>query len=337
MLIDNITIKVKAGSGGDGAVAFNTNMRSLGPVGGDGGRGGDVYCEGVSDLSALMQFRNKKEVKTEDGERGRGQSKDGSDGKDLTIKIPVGTVITNIETDLPVRSAEVPAKRIGKAGEVREIVKIGERLLMAKGGRGGKGNFKFRSATNTSPRQFTKGKPGESFVIRFELKLIADVGLIGLPNVGKSSLLNELTGAKSKVANYSFTTLEPNLGVYYELILADIPGLIEGASAGKGLGIKFLQHIERTGTLFYLISAESEHPDEDYRIVKKELENYSKSSAGKAEYLFLSKSDMVSPAELKKKISILRKINKKAIAVSVYDKASLDKVKEILNAIKAKK
>ncbi|TSC91434.1 MAG: hypothetical protein CEN90_563 [Parcubacteria group bacterium Licking1014_17] len=327
MLIDNITIRVNAGDGGDGAVAFNTNIKSLGPVGGDGGRGGDVYCEGVSDLSMLMQFKNKKEVKTENGGRGRGQFIDGSNGKDLTIKIPVGTVITKIKTGLPA----------GKAGEVGEIVKIGERLLIARGGQGGIGNFKFRSATNTSPRQFTEGKPGESFTIRFELKLIADVGLIGMPNAGKSSLLNELTRAKSKVANYSFTTLEPNLGVYYELILADIPGLIEGASAGKGLGIKFLQHIERTGALFYLISAESEHPDADYGIVKRELENYSKLSAGKAEYLFLSKSDMVSPAELKKKISILQEINKKAIAVSIHDEASLDEVKEILNAIKAKK
>lgn len=324
MLIDDITIRIKAGDGGDGAVAFNRNMNTLGPVGGDGGRGGDVYGEGTSDLSALMQFRNKKEARTENGRRGQGQSIDGSDGKDLTIKIPVGTVITKLEKNIP-------------TGEAREIVKIGERLLLAKGGQGGRGNFKFRSSTNTSPRQFTKGKPGEEFTIRFELKFIADVGLIGLPNAGKSSLLNELTGAKSKVANYSFTTLEPNLGVYYELILADIPGLIEGASTGKGLGIKFLQHIERTGALFYLISAESEHPDADYRIVKKELENYSASSAGKAEYLFLSKSDMISPDEVKKKILLLKKTNDNAMAISIHDENSMNKVKEILNAIKIKK
>lgn len=342
MLIDNITIRIKAGNGGDGAVAFNTNMKSLGPVGGDGGRGGDVYCEGVSDLSALMQFRNKKEIKTENGGRGRGQSIDGNDSKDLTIKVPVGTVITKIGTGPGANKSGLPAD---KAGEVAEIVKIGDRILLAKGGRGGLGNFKFRSSTNTSPREFTKGTPGELFTVRFELKFIADVGLIGLPNAGKSSLLNELTGAKSKVANYSFTTLEPNLGAYYELILADIPGLIEGASAGKGLGIKFLQHIERTNALFYLISAESEHPDVDYKIVKKELENYSKALAEKSEYLFLSKSDMVSSAELKKKISILKKVSpsgilkasREVIAISIHDEDSLNKVKEILNDIKSKK
>lgn len=320
MLIDDITIKVKAGDGGDGAVAFNKNMKSLGPVGGDGGKGGDVYLEGISDLGALAQFRNKKDVKTENGGNGRGQSIDGTGGEDLTLKIPVGTVITNKETS-----------------EVKEIVKIGERLLVAKGGRGGIGNFKFRSPINTSPRQFTKGKPGEAFTIVLKLKLIADVGLIGLPNVGKSSLLNELTGAKSKVANYPFTTLEPSLGVYYELVLADIPGLIEGASSGKGLGIKFLQHIDRTKTLFYLVSAESEHPDADYKVVKKELENYSKSLADKPEYVFLSKSDMVSEGELNDKIVVLEKIGIRATAFSIHDENSLDQVKQILNDIKAQK
>jgi len=320
MLIDNIKIRVKAGDGGDGKAAFNSNMMSLGPVGGDGGKGGDIYCEGVSDLSALAQFRNKKEVKTENGGNGRGQSVDGTNGKDLTVKIPVGTVITNIET-----------------GTVKEIVKIGERVLIARGGRGGVGNFKFRSATNTSPKQFTKGKPGEMFTIRLELKLIADIGLVGLPNVGKSSLLNELTNAKSKVANYPFTTLEPNLGVYYELILADIPGLIEGASAGKGLGVKFLQHIERTKTIFHLISAESENPSADYAIVRKELERYSQALAEKSGYLFLTKSDLVSGEDLKNKLAMLKKINKNVIAISIHDEASMAGVKNILNKIKSEK
>ncbi|MDO8495131.1 MAG: GTPase ObgE [bacterium] len=320
MLIDDVTIKVKAGDGGRGAVAFNSNMNSLGPVGGDGGNGGDVYVEGISDLSALMQFRHKKEVKTANGGIGHGQSVDGKNAEDLILKVPVGTVIINVET-----------------GATQEVIKTGERILVAKGGKGGRGNFKFRSAVNTSPREYEEGTPGEAFTLHLNLKLIADVGLIGLPNSGKSSLLNELTGAKSKVGNYAFTTLEPNLGVYYEIILADIPGLIEGASSGKGLGIKFLQHIERTNTLFYLISAESEHPDKDYEIVRQELKNYSEALAGKEEYVFLSKSDLVSAEELKKRLAVLRKVNKNALPLSLVDEDSLKKIKEILNAIKTAK
>ena len=320
MLIDDITIKIKAGDGGRGAVAFNKNMMSLGPVGGYGGNGGSVYFEGVSDLSALSQFRNQKEFETENGENGRGQFMDGADGKDLTLKIPVGTVIYNLET-----------------GDAKEIIKTHERILAAQGGRGGKGNFKFRSATNRSPKQFQEGKEGETFLIRLELKLIADVGLIGLPNAGKSSLINELTNARSKVANYPFTTLEPSLGVYYELILADIPGLIEGASTGKGLGIKFLQHIERTKILFHLISAESEDLAGDYRIIRKELENYSKELADKPEYLFLTKSDVTTPVEIKKKITALKKLNKNIVAISIHDEDALEKVKAILNKIKSDK
>ena len=324
MLIDDITIRVKAGKGGDGTVAFNKNLMSLGPTGADGGNGGNIYFEGVSDLHTLGQFRNQKEVATDDGANGKGQYSDGPDGEDLILKIPVGTVIHNLDKK-----------------KISEIVKIGERVLVASGGRGGRGNFKFRSSTNTSPRQFTGGKLGESFNIRLELKLIADVGLIGLPNAGKSSLLNELTNANSKVANYPFTTLEPNLGVYYELILADIPGLIEGASDGRGLGIKFLRHVERTKILFHLISAESASPLKDYKIIKKELSKYSKELAKKTEYLFLSKSDMISPAELKKKIAVLKKISasggKKVIAISIHDMDSLEKVKSILNKIQTNK
>ncbi|MEK7624631.1 MAG: GTPase ObgE [Patescibacteria group bacterium] len=320
MLIDEVVIKLEAGNGGRGAVAFNKNMMSLGPVGGSGGKGGRIYFEGVFDLNALGQFRYKKDNKAEDGENGNGQFRDGSDGNDLVLKVPVGTIIQKIET-----------------GETKEILKIGERILVARGGRGGKGNFHFRSATNTSPKQFQEGSLGEHFAVRLELRLIADIGLIGLPNAGKSSLLNELTKAKSKVANYPFTTLEPNLGVYYELILADIPGLIEGASTGKGLGIGFLRHIERTKILFHLISAESENPVKDYKIIKKELETYNKNLTKKTEYVFLSKSDMVSSEEMKKKMTALKKIHKNVFPISVYDWNSLEKVKEILNKIKSEK
>lgn len=324
MLIDDITIKVEAGDGGRGAVAFNKNLMSLGPAGGSGGTGGNIYFEGVSDLNALSQFRYKKEIKAKDGENGKGQCHDGSDGGDLIVKVPVGTVIHKIGTKKDFQKTE-------------EILKIRQKILIAKGGNGGKGNFLFRSATNTSPRQFQEGLPGESFTVRLELKLIADVSLIGLPNAGKSSLLNELTKAKSKVANYPFTTLEPSLGVHYELILADIPGLIEGASAGKGLGIKFLRHIERTKILFHLISAESEHPAEDYKTIRKELETYGSALAEKPEYVFLTKSDMVPAEDIKKKTAILKKLNKYIVPISIHDSQSLEKVKEILNKIQSEK
>jgi GTP-binding protein len=320
MLIDDVTIKVEAGNGGRGAVAFNKNLMSLGPAGGSGGKGGSIYFEGVSDLSVLNQFRYKKDIKAKDGANGRAQFNDGPEGNDLILKVPVGTIIH--KTDI---------------GKIEEIMKIGERILAAKGGLGGKGNFHFRSSTNTTPKQFQPGLPGEQFTIRLELKLIADVGLIGLPNAGKSSLLNELTKAKSKVANYSFTTLEPNLGAYYELILADLPGLIEGASGGKGLGIKFLRHIERTKILFHLISAESENPVKDYKIIKNELKTYDKELIKKTEYIFLSKSDSMPAEEIKKKISALKKIHKNVLPISVYDWDSLEKVKKILNKIKSEK
>ncbi|MEK7635779.1 MAG: GTPase ObgE [Patescibacteria group bacterium] len=320
MFIDNITIKIAGGNGGKGAVAFNKNMMSLGPTGGSGGNGGNVYFEGISDLSALRQFRFKKEFFAENGGDGKPQFNDGPDGKDVILKVPIGTVISNLDSGVKI-----------------EIMKIGERVLIAKGGRGGKGNFLFRSATNTSPKEFQMGKSGEKFAIALELKLIADVGFIGFPNVGKSSLLNELTAAKSKVANYSFTTLEPNLGAYYELILADIPGLIEGASTGKGLGIKFLKHIERTKILFHFISAESDNPRKDYKIVKNEMKKHNADLTEKPEYLFLTKSDLVKPDALKKKIALIKKINPNVIPISIYDWDSLEKVKEILNKIKSEK
>jgi GTP-binding protein len=316
MLIDDVTIKVIAGDGGRGKVAFNTNMMSLGPVGGSGGDGGSVYLEGFSNLDLLNQLRFKKELKAGAGENGKSQFNDGVTGEDLVLKVPVGTVVHNLDT---------------KTNE--EITKVGQRILVAKGGHGGKGNFHFRGPHNTSPKQFQEGLPGQQYTLRLELKLIADVGFIGLPNVGKSSLLNELSNAKAKVANYQFTTLEPNLGVYYHLILADIPGLIEGASSGKGLGIKFLRHVERTKVLFHFISVESADPAGDYKTIRKELGEYNKELLDKPEFLFLSKSDMITPAELKKKMTILKKINKKVIAMSIHDSDSLDAVKKILNSL----
>jgi len=320
MIIDDVKIKVLAGDGGKGMVTFSKIMMVRGPTGGNGGNGGNIFLEGVSDLGALKQFRYKKENKAEDGEDGKSGLHDGTAAKDLVLQVPVGTVCENLNNGIKI-----------------EITKIGQRELVAKGGHGGKGNFLFRSSTNTSPRQSEPGKPGEIFDLRLELKMIADVGFIGLPNVGKSSLLNELTNAKSKVANYAFTTLEPNLGVYFDLILADIPGLIEGASEGKGLGIKFLKHIERTKVLFHFISAESTTPLEDYNIVRKELENHNPILLEKPEYIFLSKSDTITPEKIKQITKDFKKTKKTFLPISIIDEKSISEVKKILNKIAKEK
>lgn len=317
MFTDEAVIEVKAGNGGAGTVAFNKNMMSLGPSGGSGGKGGSVYLEGVSDLGALRKFKYVKEVKADDGKNGRGQFMDGSDGEDVFVKVPVGTVIYNTDNK-----------------EEKEVVRVGEKLLVAKGGSGGKGNFHYRSSKNTSPKQFQEGKPGESFTLRLELRLMADIGLVGLPNAGKSTLLNELTKAHSKVGDYPFTTLEPHLGSYYGLIIADIPGLIEGASQGKGLGVKFLKHIKRTRIIFHLVSAESTDLLKDYRTIEKELALYDKDLAEKEEYLFLSKTDNVSEKELADKVSLLRKHGKEPIPISIHDFDSMEALKKTLNKIK---
>lgn len=306
MLIDDVTIRVHAGNGGNGKVAFNSNMKSLGPTGATGGNGGSVYFEGVSDLGALYQFRNQKSWNAEPGEHGKTQFNDGKDGEDLVLRVPVGTVIHNLDK---------------KTDE--EIISVGQRILLAKGGKGGKGNFHFRSSTNTSPKEFEHGTAGEQYHLRLELKMIADVGFIGLPNVGKSSLLNELTNAKSKVANYQFTTLEPHLGAYYGLILADIPGLIEGASSGKGLGIKFLRHIERTKVIFHCIAADSEDPEADYQTVRTELGNFNAALLEKPEYILITKSDL----------GMTKTFNRKHILVSIHDLDSLKAVEKILQKL----
>lgn len=316
MLLDEVTIKVQAGHGGRGAVAFNNLKMADGPTGGNGGRGGSIYFEGVSDLGALAQFRYQKELIAENGGPGRASFVDGRDGQDLVFKIPVGTVIHNLTT-----------------GQEAEISFIGERILVAKGGKSGKGNFKFRSSINTTPKEFQPGLPGENFDLNLELKLIADIGFVGLPNVGKSSLLNLLTNANSKVANYPFTTLEPNLGVYYDLVLADIPGLIEGASKGKGLGHKFLRHVERTKTLFHLVSAESSDIVTDYKTIRTELEAYNPKLTEKSEYLIITKTDTVSPAELKKLVTKAKKLNSRVMVLSIIDNASLEPIKKVLNQI----
>ncbi len=320
MIIDDVIIKVTAGKGGDGLAVFNKIKQALGPTGGSGGRGGNVYVEGVADLTALKQFRFKKDIIARNGENGKIKLNDGKNADDTIIYVPVGTVLKNLSNGINF-----------------EITKMGQRELIAKGGRGGKGNFLFRSAVNTSPKEFGKGKDGECFEFQLELKMIADVGFVGFPNVGKSSLLNELTATKSKVANYPFTTLNPNLGAYYDLILADIPGLIEGASVGRGLGIKFLKHIERTKVLFHLVSAESEDPIKDYQTVRAELGAHNELLLQKPEYVFLSKSDMVPKEKVLQVVKDFKKQDKDIIPISIIDLASLEKIKLILNKIAKEK
>lgn len=292
---------------------------SLGPTGGSGGKGGDVFVVGVKSISVLRHFQHKKKFSAEDGKNSLGQLRDGRDGKDLVLEVPTGTVIHNLDNKTNI-----------------EVNEIDQQKLLFKGGWGGRGNFLFRSSRNTTPKEFEKGKPAETATLRLELKLIADIGFVGLPNVGKSTLLNSLTNAKSRVADYQFTTLEPHLGAYYELILADIPGLIEGASDGKGLGIKFLRHIERTKILFHFVSAESEDVVKDYQIIRKELGAFNPDLLKKKEYIFLSKSDMTTEKEIKEKIKLLKKLNPNTLSLSFLEDESVMKVKKLLNKIKDK-
>lgn len=313
MITDEVKIKITAGKGGDGAVAFDKIKMSLGPTGGRGGNGGNIYFEGTTNLSALKKFKHKREYWAEDGRRGKGDRGDGTTGKDMTLIVPVGSVIHNIDTDedIDITDSEIP-------------------ILAAKGGLGGRGNFYFRSGTNTSPKQSEKGKPGESFDLHIELRLIADIGLVGLPNAGKSSLLNELTKADVRVADYPFTTLEPNLGTLGTVIIADIPGLIEGAHLGKGLGIKFLRHIQRTKVLAHCISLESEDPVRDYKTIRKELEQYSAELSQKKEIVILTKSDLAKKEELNKKMKEISSLNTNILVVSIHDFESLEKLRKSL-------
>lgn len=318
MLIDDVTIRVKTGKGGKGAVGFSRTKMTLGPTGGAGGKGGSVYLEAATDLGALRRFRTQKAFAAEDGREGRSAFRDGHDGKDLTLLVPRGTVVHNLTT-----------------GTEHELTAEGERILIAKGGRGGKGNFHYRSSRNTSPREFQPGLPGEEYSLRLTLKLIADIGLIGLPNVGKSSFLNAVTNAQSRVANYAFTTLEPHLGVYEGLVLADIPGLIEGASIGKGLGFKFLRHIERTRILFHFIDVNAEDPVQDYKVIRQELGAYNPVLLEKPEYLLITKIDTVE----KRRIAEVEKAlqahlpGKEIVTLSLQGTREMEDARKLLHRI----
>lgn len=312
MLIDEVNVTIKAGNGGDGKVHFFRNRWTPkgGPDGGDGGRGGSVFFRAVADINKLYQYRAPKIYRAADGGAGGKDKCSGKSGEDLILDVPVGTVASYDN------------------GTSVEFTEVGQLVLMAKGGRGGKGNFHYRSSTNQTPLE---SQPGEKRVEKYlflKLKLIAQIGLIGLPNAGKTSLLNELTAAKARVANYAFTTLEPNLGVTYDgYIVADIPGLIEGAAEGKGLGVKFLKHVERTKILIHCISAESDDPVRDYKIVRKELENYSSVLASKPEIILVTKTDTRTPKEINK----IKKLLKTDLAVSIIDAESINVLNRVIS------
>ncbi|MEK7114159.1 MAG: Obg family GTPase CgtA, partial [Patescibacteria group bacterium] len=262
---------------------------------------------GVRDLAALAHYRYEKKFHAENGEAGKSELKHGKNGAPVILEVPIGTFVRVVET-----------------GEEYELTKEDEHIVLFRGGKGGLGNARFKSSTNQNPFQQTQGKEGKGGELELTLKLIADAGLIGLPNAGKSSLLNALTRAKSKVGDYPFTTLEPNLGDFYGRILADIPGLIEGASAGKGLGIKFLKHVERTGILLHLVSADQDDPLKAYGEVRRELEAFGHGLASKKELVVLSKTDLVSALECETKKQLLaRETGREVLPVSVKDKVSL--------------
>lgn len=313
MFTDEVKLKVSAGRGGDGVVAFNKVKMSLGPTGGKGGNGGSVYFEGVSNLSALNKYKHKKEYYAENGENGKKDNSEGHRGKDLVLTVPIGSVLHDL----------------GSKKEL-EIIEVGKRVLVASGGIGGRGNFFFRGPSNTSPKERELGKPGEERDFFVELRFIADIGLIGLPSAGKSSLLNELTASKAKVGNYDFTTLEPNLGVMEGVILADIPGLIEGASEGRGLGVKFLRHIQRTKVLVHCISLESIDFERDYEIIREELRKYSDELTKKKEIILLTKTDLVDSKLIDQRIKKLQKNNSQVLSVSIHDQEKLDELKRSL-------
>lgn len=304
-LIDHMTLHATAGRGGDGVVRWLhiKGKEKGGPSGGDGGKGGDIIIEGVRDLAILAQYRYSKKFKAENGFPGENNDKHGADGRPIVIKVPVGSVVKNATTK-----------------EVIEILEEGQREIIFKGGAGGFGNPHFKSSVNQNPQEATKGKNGGVGDIEISLKLIADVGLIGFPNAGKSSLLNELTRARSKVASYAFTTLDPNLGDFYGFMLADIPGLIEGASQGKGLGSKFLKHIERTKILVHLVSAEQDNIPASYMAIRKELESFGRGLPEKEEIIVLSKVDVVPPAVLEDLVNKLEKVSGKPVhTLSILD------------------
>ncbi len=304
MFIDELTLHLKAGRGGDGVVRWRHEKGKdhAGPSGGNGGKGGDVYAVAVRDIGILSAYRNVKEFEAGRGEDGAKNLKQGATGKDVLIKLPVGSRLTNLSTGYSI-----------------ELLKDTERILLLRGGRGGLGNEHFKGSSNIRPKESTLGVLGEEADFHIELLLVVDLGIIGLPNAGKSSLLNVFTSAQSRVGDFPFTTLEPALGDFYGLIIADIPGLIEGAANGKGLGHKFLRHIERTKALAHCISSEVDNPLEAYRVVRNELELYNKTMKKKQEVIVLTKVDTITEEEKEEKLKLLKSVSPNVFPLSILD------------------
>ncbi|HUD03874.1 MAG TPA: GTPase ObgE [Candidatus Paceibacterota bacterium] len=311
--VDEVSFHIKAGKGGDGVVRWlhEKGKEFMGPSGGNGGKGGDVYIEAIRDIGVLAQYRNTKVIEAEDGRHGSKNTRDGRGGVDVTIKLPVGAVVTNLTTN-----------------EKYELLKDGEKIKILTGGWGGFGNEHFKASTNIRPMQTTGGKPGDEADFNIELKLRVDAGFAGFPNAGKSSLLNVLTNATAKIGAYQFTTLEPNLGALYGFVLADIPGLIEGASEGKGLGFKFLRHISRTKMIIHCISLENEDIKKAYKTIRKELETFGQGLEDKKEIIVLTKTDLVDEKTLKTKIKEAKKLNKDVFYVSIINDEQVKDLKD---------
>ena len=319
--LDQVKIYVKAGNGGSGSPSFRREkfVEFGGPDGGDGGKGGSVILISERNLNTLIDYRYQQHFKAERGKDGSGKNKTGKGGEDLYLKVPLGTQV--FEEDNKTLIYDFKSQK--------------EEFLVASGGKGGFGNTRFKSSTNRAPKKFTKGGQGEEFWIWLQLKTIADIGIIGLPNAGKSSLLASMTSANPKIANYKFTTINPNLGVASyddkEVTLADIPGLIEGAHTGTGLGIKFLKHIERCKTLLHLIDITEDDLFISYNQVRKELSKYSKDLVKKKEMVVLNKTDLIDEEEKKEKIKKLKnKLKKNIFLMSTMDKKSVSDIKSKL-------
>jgi GTP-binding protein len=313
--VDELKLYAEAGKGGDGVVRWRheKGKEFSGAAGGNGGKGGDVYFVGVRDIGLLASHAHEKLFKAGNADAGQNNSRQGKDGEDLEIKIPVGSIIKNLKTE-----------------KIYRIDEEGQKVKVLEGGRGGLGNEHFKASTNTTPKESTPGKPGEEGEFYIEVELVADAGLVGLPNAGKSSLLNTLTNAKSKVANYQFTTLEPALGSMEGYILADIPGLIEGASEGKGLGIKFLRHIRRTKIILHCISFEVENYVETYETIRHELENFDVELGKKQEVIILTKTDVTTPEIVAERKAYFEKLGKTVLTVTILDDEAVKELKDNL-------